>query len=668
VRYTTRSAGDALGTMAGGEVSCHEGTGAQVGSSNRWGDYSSMSVDPTDDCTFWYTQEYYQTTSSFNFNTRICSFRFPDCGGGCEITEDPETTCNDGLDNDCDGDYDCTDSDCAADPACICVPDPEICDDGIDNDCDELVDCDDPDCDDDDACYIPPPPENDLCEDAILIECGETVSGQTITATFDDVGTCGTSNTAPGVWYKTAAVGLLTVSTCDQADYDTKLSVFEGECGSLGCVGGNDDFSGCGLTSQVTWNSDGSENLILVHGFSSETGNFDLTLTCIDEPAENDFCEDAGGPLAVGSVTPGSTTDASLDEPPSIDCGTSVTAPGVWYTVVGTGNTMTASTCNDGDPATGSANYDTKISVYCADCETKECIGGQDDNFPAGCAGFSTKFDWPTIAGNTYNVLVHGFSSATGDFNLAILDDGVPYDGPPLNDCDGVYDGLDYCPGTVQPEAAPTSGALKPNMSALTGNAGYGVFETAGPNPQGVMYTTADTMGCSCEQIVDLLGKGQGHLKFGCSFSVMDEWLAFADGFCQDCLIANGTPGCQNGECEAAVCAIDSFCCDVLWDGICASEAAAICEGDICEPVNENYCGDCLISNGTPGCSNDSCEAAVCGVDPFCCDVFWDGICAGEAEDLCVPAICEGPFSTIEGGRAYKPEPVSKDPNYAPKK
>ena len=80
VRYTSRMAGDVAGTLPGGEVSCHEGTGAQTGSNGRWGDYSSMSVDPTDDCTFWYTQEYYQNTGSFDFNTRICSFKFADCG------------------------------------------------------------------------------------------------------------------------------------------------------------------------------------------------------------------------------------------------------------------------------------------------------------------------------------------------------------------------------------------------------------------------------------------------------------------------------------------------------------------------------------------------------------------------------------------------------------
>ena len=54
------------------------GTGSQT-SINRWGDYSAMSVDPTDDCTFWYTQEYY-TASGSNWQTRIGSFKFPSCG------------------------------------------------------------------------------------------------------------------------------------------------------------------------------------------------------------------------------------------------------------------------------------------------------------------------------------------------------------------------------------------------------------------------------------------------------------------------------------------------------------------------------------------------------------------------------------------------------------
>jgi hypothetical protein len=55
------------------------GSGVQVNSFKRWGDYSSMTVDPKDDCTFWYTQEYYLTSGSFNWATRIGAFKFDRC-------------------------------------------------------------------------------------------------------------------------------------------------------------------------------------------------------------------------------------------------------------------------------------------------------------------------------------------------------------------------------------------------------------------------------------------------------------------------------------------------------------------------------------------------------------------------------------------------------------
>ncbi len=74
VRYTTRRADDPLGVMSGGEVSCFEGSGSQINSFFRWGDYSAMSVDPQDDCTFWYTNQYYETDTRFDFKTRICRF------------------------------------------------------------------------------------------------------------------------------------------------------------------------------------------------------------------------------------------------------------------------------------------------------------------------------------------------------------------------------------------------------------------------------------------------------------------------------------------------------------------------------------------------------------------------------------------------------------------
>ena len=78
IRYTGRVPGDPLGTMEA-ENDITDGGGSQTGGLNRWGDYTSMSIDPVDDCTFWYTDQYLQTTGSFNWSTRIASFKFPTC-------------------------------------------------------------------------------------------------------------------------------------------------------------------------------------------------------------------------------------------------------------------------------------------------------------------------------------------------------------------------------------------------------------------------------------------------------------------------------------------------------------------------------------------------------------------------------------------------------------
>jgi len=81
IRYTGRAPGDPPGTLTLAETSIIEGTGAQTHSSGRWGDYSAMAVDPVDDCTFWYTTEYYSATSSAGWKTRIASFKFASCAG-----------------------------------------------------------------------------------------------------------------------------------------------------------------------------------------------------------------------------------------------------------------------------------------------------------------------------------------------------------------------------------------------------------------------------------------------------------------------------------------------------------------------------------------------------------------------------------------------------------
>ena len=80
IRYAGRLAGDAAGALPQSEATLVTGGGYQSDTYSRWGDYSAMHVDPTDDCTFWYTQEYAQTSGAYNWYTRIGSFKFNECG------------------------------------------------------------------------------------------------------------------------------------------------------------------------------------------------------------------------------------------------------------------------------------------------------------------------------------------------------------------------------------------------------------------------------------------------------------------------------------------------------------------------------------------------------------------------------------------------------------
>ncbi|MGE5265133.1 MAG: hypothetical protein ACM3S0_17265 [Acidobacteriota bacterium] len=83
IRYTGRLSGDPLGQMTLGEATIINGTGVQRTTNSRWGDYTSMNIDPADDCTFWYVNEYYtlagQLSATNGWQTRIASFKLPGC-------------------------------------------------------------------------------------------------------------------------------------------------------------------------------------------------------------------------------------------------------------------------------------------------------------------------------------------------------------------------------------------------------------------------------------------------------------------------------------------------------------------------------------------------------------------------------------------------------------
>ena len=99
-----------------------------------------------------------------------------------------------------------------------------------------------------------------------------------------------------------------------------------------------------------------------------------------------------------------------------------------WYRAIGTGNTLTASTCSD-------ANFDTKIVVYC-NCNqySDYCVGGNDDS--EGCSNFTSVVSWHSIIGQEYLLMVVGYEGQTGSFTLTLRDDGIPADAS-LRQCSG---------------------------------------------------------------------------------------------------------------------------------------------------------------------------------------------------------------------------------------
>ena len=116
------------------------------------------------------------------------------------------------------------------------------------------------------------------------------------------------------------------------------------------------------------------------------------------------------------------------------------------------------------------------------------------------------------------------------DFDgLADCVDACPLDPDNDMDGDGVCGDIDLCESTVLPEDVPTVTLGTNRWADVDGD---GVFDTKAPKGKGPKrsYTIAQTAGCSCSQIIAALDLGEGHKKFGCSISAMDEWTAFVLG------------------------------------------------------------------------------------------------------------------------------------------
>jgi hypothetical protein len=354
-------------------------------------------------------------------------------------------------------------------------------------------------------CTPPPAPANDACANAIAVGSPSATPGTTVSATSDAVPTCVTTlNTAPGVWYSftPCASGTFTASLCG-AGYDTKIGVFTGGCGGLACVAGNDDF--CSLQSQATFSGTaGTTYLILVTGFSANSGAFTLNMT------GNDLCNTCSLTCPANQVA-STATDACVatvtyPAPTAAgNCGTVTCTPpsggtfNLGTTPVGCTAALNGGACgfsvtvNDTQPPTiapqnvvgfpaaagtcaANVAYGAVVSDNCPGVGTAGCTPASGSSFPVGTT--------PTSC----TVLDAAGNSASASGSVQVVDTQ-----PPTVDTPDVTAGTD--PGVCT--AVVTFGATVsdncPGVAVATCNPASGTAFALGTTP--VTCSTTDAAG-----------------------------------------------------------------------------------------------------------------------------------------------------------------------------
>lgn len=259
----------------------------------------------------------------------------------------------------------------------------------------------------------------------LVIACpgSVNVTGSTVGDTPQTEGTCvATAGTGGAIWYSFVSDGSVYTATTDNAgtDFDTKIWIFEGACGSLNCVDGDDD-SGSGLTSTVSFaTTAGLTYYVVVGGFSSDEGNYDMDISSngsgCSPSSVNDDCSGAIAVTPDGSCQNGSILlgdgDSWVGEAGCATTGAPEEHLDVWYSFVATGGVfdITATDISIGGDleivlaAPGAIPCVDAFTIIASYCGASPVTG----NF----AGL--------VTGNTYYYTVSSPSLQTGDFTTCV--------------------------------------------------------------------------------------------------------------------------------------------------------------------------------------------------------------------------------------------------------
>ena len=333
------------------------------------------------------------------------------------------------------------------------------------------------------------------------------------------------------------------------------------------------------------------------------------------------------------------------------------------------------------------------------ECDADLCVdqsfsGGQQPEF----------IEFQAFQGTEYIIALDGWDGAVSGFQLVvdcgggpgeICDDGVDNDGDGAIDCDDTdcffspdclggaedcfngidddADGLIDCDDIPDCQAAP--GCDYGGGDCCTDNGSPGCENDLGED----CVCAADPFCCEsgwdalCVDVYENQCGGScgGQLpETACADGIDNDNDTLIDCNDADCFLDPNCLGpqfefsCTNGvdddldglvDCDDTDCALDPACqntgTEVCDDGIDNDGDADVdCDDTDCEsePVCDAGDGACCAANGTPGCEDEPGEDCVCSIDPFCCNVAWDSICADEYEDVC-GGICTGAEDCVNG-------------------
>ncbi len=341
---------------------------------------------------------------------------------------------------------------------------------------------------------VPPSGNNDTCINAFALGCDTTIAGSTATATWDTTNTpdCPAGFiTSPGVWYSWVSDGsALTLSTCGQAAYDTRISLFSGSCGALVCEASNDDGTGCSLTSLISEHPtvSGTTYYVLVHGYYGATGTFNLTLTCTPACTPAPVNEDCATAMTTTVAPAGSGTPVTIDNTcaaagtTSPSCDQFGAIHDVWYSFNSGTNTSISITLALGTAT--AAHYN--VWDACGGTEIGACndINAVGANVITGLT-----------ASTTYYLQLWNGTGEQGTFDLTL--EGGP--APPANDlCSGAIwltVGVDTCQNPAQGNNSGASDSGVPTPSCASYNGGDIWFTAIVPACGDLTVETSDAGG-----------------------------------------------------------------------------------------------------------------------------------------------------------------------------